>query len=522
MSRPPHDLAAERAVLGAVVSDPAALRAVDRLVAPEDFYDPSHATIFMAMQALATRGVPIDPVTLAAELRQRERLEAIGGAQALAALAPAPAPPAHVEAHAQIVSDLGRTRRALAEIADATTRLQQGEALATVHRRLTEALAQQARRATGESITEGLAALYDDWHRPHAHVATGLWQLDALLAGGLRAGDLIGIAGSAGGGKSLLAGQIALDAAKAGAVVVYASVEMPHAELLARWLALEAFRAAAPHGDEWALGYSDLRYGRAWHGDGLADPAQHQRVLARIEQARAALATVDRRLAVHQVAPGATVADLRGLVATTHAPAPRARAARPTVLVVDPLQRLFASACGGRTGRAAAAINATETERVGAVAQELKYLADTEGLAILFTSDTTKAAALGAVSSAGSLRGSYQLNHLATVVLGLHTGATPEALRARLDGEKERDAIAPDWPLARLQQAMPAALHARRDAQRLGARAALLECSKNRRGPAHSLAVGLVPGAACVLEGEPDAPAEASSGAPRARGKGRP
>src|SRR5205823_4446408 len=97
---------------------------------------------------------------------------------------------------------------------------------------------------------------------------------------------------------------------------------------------------------------------------------------------------------------------------------------------------LFASERGGRRGRAAEAVNANETERVGAVAQELKYLADTERLAVLFTSDTTKAAALGAQSSVGSMRGSYQINHLATVVLGLHRGDDDELGGGRARGPR--------------------------------------------------------------------------------------
>jgi replicative DNA helicase len=521
MSEIPHDSEAERAVLAAMLLDQDALRSVERLVSPQDFYDPSHAMIFEAMRALDARGVPIDLVTLCTELRHRERLQTVGGVQYIGELTDALATTAHVTSHAQIVADFGRTRRALVEIESCASRLRQGESLDAVRGHLERTLAREQRRAKGPSIHEGLSAMFDAWLRPSEHVETGLWQLDAILSGGLRAGDMIGIAGSAGGGKSVVVGQIALDMAKSGAVVVYASVEMPQAELLARWLALEAFRTADPHGDEWAMGYSEILYGRAWRGEGIDVPAQRHRVMERIERAREVLATTDRFLSVHQVAPGSTVEELRALLETARERAPRDRGMRPTVLIVDPLQRLFASAYGGRTGRAVESINANETERVGAVAQELKYLADTEGLAILFTSDTTKAAALGAISSAGSLRGSYQINHLATMVLGLHTGATPEALRTRLDGDKERDMIAPDWPLQRLQHAVPEAIQSRRDAQQLGARAALLECSKNRRGPAHSIAFGLVPGASCVLEIDRDIPHVAASMPSRARGNGR-
>jgi replicative DNA helicase len=468
--------------------------------------------------------VPIDLVTLSAELRHRERLQTVGGGQYLGELTDAIATTAHTASHAQIVADLGRTRRALSEIESSANSLRKGDALDAVRGRIEQVLAREQRRAPGASICECLSVMFDAWHRASEHIETGIRQLNAILSGGLRAGDMIGLAGSAGGGKSVVAGQIALDTAKAGASVVYASVEMPQAELLARWLALEAFRAADPRGDEWAIGYSEILYGRAWRGEGIDNPAQHHRVMERIERARSALSTADRFLSVHQVAPGSTVQDLRALVATARERAPRDRAVRTTVLVVDPIQRLFASSFGVRSGRVAEGINANETERVGAVAQELKYLADTEGLAILFTSDTTKAAALGTISSVGSLRGSYQLNHLSTVVLGLHTAESPEALRRRLDGSTEGSDLAPEWTAERMARALPSWWTDRHDAHRLGARVGLLECSKNRRGAARACLLGLVPGAACVVEGEPgnaptnEAPMPASS---TARGRRR-
>jgi hypothetical protein len=519
---PLHNHELERAVLGAVLLDPARLRDVRAWLGAQDFDLPAHALIFEAMAALDARGQPLDLVTLAEALRQRGRLEAVGGAAYLGALTDATPTTVHTPAHAQLVAALSRTRRGLAALEQAAHRLRQGAAWDGVWRDVAAHVARDRPAAPGATLAATLTALGDAWQQPSAHVPTGLWPLDALLAGGLRAGDLLALAGVAGGGKSTLAGQLALDAAAHGARVVYASVEMPPTEVVARWLALLAFRAADPEGRDWALGASDILYGRAWRGDGLAHAPLHHQVLGRLEQARAVLARLDPWLSVHQVPPGATVEDLHGLVAAARARGPRAAGPRPTVLVVDPLQRLFASARGGRTGRAVEALNASEQERVGAVAQELKYLADTEALAVVFTSDTTKGAALSAMSSAGSLRGSYQLNHLATVVLGLHTAASPQALRRRLDGDKDGAALVPAWTEARIARALPRWWEYRADARRLGARVALLECSKNRRGPPEACVLGLVPGAACGVAGEPDdAPTDPDAGPERLPGRRR-
>jgi len=71
---PPHNLEAEEAVLGALLLDRERARAemgelADQLAA-EDFYRPAHRTVFTAIEDLAARGDPVDPVTLADKLRR--------------------------------------------------------------------------------------------------------------------------------------------------------------------------------------------------------------------------------------------------------------------------------------------------------------------------------------------------------------------------------------------------------------------------------------------------------------------
>jgi hypothetical protein len=74
----PHDLDAERAVLGALLSG-APPDSVSAL-APADFYRPAHQLIFEAIGALAGGGKPADPIAVADELRRRGQLTRMGGA----------------------------------------------------------------------------------------------------------------------------------------------------------------------------------------------------------------------------------------------------------------------------------------------------------------------------------------------------------------------------------------------------------------------------------------------------------
>src|SRR5579875_893638 len=83
---PPHDLAAEESLLGAMLlSRDAIASAVERCSA-EDFYRPAHGHIFDAITALYAQGEPADPVTVADELRRADLLDLVGGISTLMAL----------------------------------------------------------------------------------------------------------------------------------------------------------------------------------------------------------------------------------------------------------------------------------------------------------------------------------------------------------------------------------------------------------------------------------------------------
>lgn len=342
-------------------------------------------------------------------------------------------------------------------------------------------------------------ALEESWAAsPDAPVSTGLRGLDAVLRGGLRRGELVALAGSAGTGKSSLAIQLAIEAARAGALAIYCTVEMPREEVIARALAREMFLLAEPSGRDWAVSFGDVLWGKHVAAETFTSEHNAAEVLDRYRRASETLhREVYPRLVVHQLAPGATVASVREVL---H----RERAARGfaglAVLVVDPLQRLFASATGERTGKVLASINATETERVGAVAQDLKVLCDDAALnvAAVFTSDTTKAAVMGDAQGDGlELRGSYQLAHWATIIATFRAHEDPAALASRTErlGDVDLDA-------ERIRASAPSAIMDRDDAVRLGRRYAAVHIAKSRRGPPRSFACGFIPGAGLLLEGE--------------------
>ncbi len=82
-----HDVDAERACIGAVFINPAAIRDGLAGLRACDFSEPSHKIVWAALQGLAERGEPIDIVSLASALRDAGRLEEVGGLAYLGTLA---------------------------------------------------------------------------------------------------------------------------------------------------------------------------------------------------------------------------------------------------------------------------------------------------------------------------------------------------------------------------------------------------------------------------------------------------
>jgi replicative DNA helicase len=76
---PPHDLDAERAVIGAMLVSETAVAAVAERLDARDFYSEVHRIIYGAMMRLYSRGDPIDQLTLTNELRSVNEFERVGG-----------------------------------------------------------------------------------------------------------------------------------------------------------------------------------------------------------------------------------------------------------------------------------------------------------------------------------------------------------------------------------------------------------------------------------------------------------
>ena len=127
----PHDLAAERAVLGGILIDNTALERVN--LAPEDFFYGEHKQIFQAMQHIAALGTAIDRLTLYDALKKESGHPP---AKYLDMLADATPSAANIEDPAKIVREHADRRRLINLLEDGLRRAHTGEALAPLRERL--------------------------------------------------------------------------------------------------------------------------------------------------------------------------------------------------------------------------------------------------------------------------------------------------------------------------------------------------------------------------------------------------
>jgi replicative DNA helicase len=108
---PPHDLQAEESLLGAMMLEAEAIATAADVLRADDFYKPAHSHIFDAIHALYASGQPVDPVTVADELRRNGLLETVGGHQVLVDIMASTPATTNSSGYARIVEEHALLRR---------------------------------------------------------------------------------------------------------------------------------------------------------------------------------------------------------------------------------------------------------------------------------------------------------------------------------------------------------------------------------------------------------------------------
>ena len=83
---PPHDVEAEQAVIGSMLTDNEAVTSSIEVLKESDFYREDNKIIFSAMLNLYNRSEPIDLITVKSELEAMGKIDQVGGIEYLAEL----------------------------------------------------------------------------------------------------------------------------------------------------------------------------------------------------------------------------------------------------------------------------------------------------------------------------------------------------------------------------------------------------------------------------------------------------
>jgi replicative DNA helicase len=246
---PPHNLEAEQALLGSMFLSSDAVEQALSTVKSSDFYRPAHARMYSAMEHLYSRGIPIDHVSVADRLEASGELDQAGGKPYLLDVTQVVPTAANALRYAQIVK---RTSMLRGLIGAATKIVTLGfdapddiDAVIEDSERLifdvTSKRVESNFRPMEELLQLGFTQLEELFERKEhvTGVATGFTALDKILAG-LHAGDLAILAARPSVGKTALALNIAVNAAKEGASVALFSLEMSAEQLVQRVLCSEA------------------------------------------------------------------------------------------------------------------------------------------------------------------------------------------------------------------------------------------------------------------------------------------
>ena len=265
---PPHNLEAERSVLGAMMLDREAMTLAFEHLIPAAFYSPAHREMFDAMAQINAAGQPVDLVTVDAELTRRGTLVGIGGLEYLVAIAQYVPTTANARAYIQIV-DEKHVLRTLIEAADGILKesYEQAKTLPDILSAAERAIYDVAMRQSGNEslvpIRQTLPATYERIERLFQlkgqidGVPTGFTDLDNLTTG-FHPGELIIMGARPSMGKtSIMMNMVEHAALHAGKTCAVFSLEMPREQIAMRTLCSEArvdmqsVRTGSLHEDDW-------------------------------------------------------------------------------------------------------------------------------------------------------------------------------------------------------------------------------------------------------------------------------
>ena len=246
----PHNLEAERSVLGAILVHNDAFNLAAQVIDSGDFFRDAHRRIFERMVALNERNQAIDFVTLKEELSRAGDLDAVGGPAYVAALADGVPRATNVEYYARIVKEKSTLRHLIYAANKILTNAYEADQEADL---ILDEAESAIFSVADDRLKSGFVRMKDlvndsfpkieqlfEQKRLITGVPTGFVDLDEMTRG-LQPGDLVIVAARPSMGKTSLVLNISqYVASQPGLTVGFFSLEMSKESLFLRLLTSEA------------------------------------------------------------------------------------------------------------------------------------------------------------------------------------------------------------------------------------------------------------------------------------------
>ena len=247
---PPHDIEAEQAILGSMLTDKDAVISAIEVLKEDMFYRDDNKKIYSAILSLYAKAEPIDIITVKAELVSIGMFEKVGGLEYLVALPEKVPTTANVEKYIRIVEEKAMLR-SLIKYANEMVALgydetEEVDSIMEIAEKKIFDLSQKKNQRGYTSIKDVLVESFAELERLYNQkgaitgVPTGFADLDSRTSG-FHKSDLVIIAARPAMGKSAFAINIATNAAlQANVPVIIFNLEMSKEQVGNRILCSEA------------------------------------------------------------------------------------------------------------------------------------------------------------------------------------------------------------------------------------------------------------------------------------------
>lgn len=212
---PPHNLEAERSVLGALLLAGERIPEVSEVLGTDDFHDPRHRILFRSLLDLSENNLPVDFIHLGDALKETGKFQAVGGNEYVVELAQQVTSAAHLMHHARLIADAATLRRLIDEatgiVEEAFATRLGGEGVKQLLDESEHRIFEVARSGTPgsadpirEALEETFRTIDAKTHHGLTGLSTGYYELDEKLCG-LNKGDMLILAARPSMGKTAFA-----------------------------------------------------------------------------------------------------------------------------------------------------------------------------------------------------------------------------------------------------------------------------------------------------------------------------